>query len=188
MTDVPVKRGRPSAINPARMCAIINAVKDGNYFKHAAASAGVSPITARSWASRGEAAIVAVRETNPEIDAELADWLLVWPETISDSNPMWDAPAMKPFDANVWAFVIFSILLEKASGQAVARAISEIRAAGQKSWQAHAWWLERTHADLFGRQQKIEHTGSDGGPMQVQLSPEALLQRIQEIRDTKEGK
>ena len=39
------------------------------------------------------------------------------------------------------------------------------KAAENGSWQAAAWFLERTDFDEFGNKSKLEHTGSDGKPM-----------------------
>lgn len=33
-------------------------------------------------------------------------------------------------------------------------------------WRAAAWWLERRYPDEYGRQ-RIEHTGKDGGPIEI---------------------
>ncbi|MCH7950618.1 MAG: hypothetical protein IH875_09125, partial [Candidatus Dadabacteria bacterium] len=35
------------------------------------------------------------------------------------------------------------------------------------SWQAAAWFLERTDFEEFGNKSKFEHTGTDGKPMTI---------------------
>jgi len=41
------------------------------------------------------------------------------------------------------------------------------KAAKEGSWQAAAWFLERTDFDEFGNKSKFEHTGTDGKPMTI---------------------
>jgi hypothetical protein len=181
--------GRPSAINPARMSAILVAIEDGNYFKHAATSAGVAKQTAYSWVQKGENYLASLRVVNPEIDAEVADWLMVWPDDFDSTNGMWDAPVPFGIEAEQWVFILFAVLMEKAKARAVVNAIKSLRKAGKKSWQSTAWWLERTHADDYGRQQTLRHEGSDGGPIQIgPVTPDALISKIREIRQEHESK
>lgn len=40
--------------------------------------------------------------------------------------------------------------LKEAQAKAVASRLRELTAAGEKQWQAHAWWLERMYPDEFG--------------------------------------
>lgn len=37
-----------------------------------------------------------------------------------------------------------------------------------KDWRASAWLLERRWGSEFGRRDRLEHTGSEGGPIQTQ--------------------
>ena len=41
------------------------------------------------------------------------------------------------------------------------------KAAQDGSWQAAAWFLERTDFEHFGNKSKFEHTGTDGKPMTI---------------------
>ena len=53
--------------------------------------------------------------------------------------------------------------INKATSAAVAQRISQIaKAASNGSWQAAAWWLERTMPDVYGRQITIKN---DDGKM-----------------------
>lgn len=180
------KRGNQPKLSPARVAKLVHYVEKGNYFKTAAEASGIHETTAMRWRNRGEAELVRLREGNPEIDEDVAEWLEVFPDNFYADNPLWDAPVPLDFNPEEWHYVLFVHALTRAKSKAEAKAIEEIRMAGQKNWQAHAWWLERTRPAMFARQQKIEHTGSDGGPMQVQLSPEALLQRLAELKEAKE--
>ena len=44
----------------------------------------------------------------------------------------------------------FFLAVKKAEGEAVQRNIEKILAAGDKNWQALAWWLERKYPELWG--------------------------------------
>ena len=44
--------------------------------------------------------------------------------------------------------------------------VQRILKAGEHTWQASAWFLERKHYDRWGRKERIEHASPDGsGPM-----------------------
>ena len=49
--------------------------------------------------------------------------------------------------------------VKKAKAEAEIRNVAIIQKAGEKSWQACAWWLERKAADRWRQQQKIEVEG-----------------------------
>lgn len=53
------------------------------------------------------------------------------------------------------------------------------RAAIGGSWQAAAWWLERTQPGLYGRRQKFEHTGAEGQPIKLEVSTQEIEEKIQ---------
>lgn len=164
------------------MASILAAVENGNYMKHAAAAAGVSAVTVGNWNTRGKNNLVTIRELDDEIDEKIAEWLDQWPGAMTATNPMWDAPALGGMARDMWVYILFHVLLERAQAKSITSAVGGILTAGAQSWQALAWWLERTHPEQFGRQQKIEHTGAEGGPIQT-VSVESVLQRIQEIKD-----
>jgi hypothetical protein len=49
---------------------------------------------------------------------------------------------------------------------------SEKRAVGD--WRAAAWYLEKSHRDMFGKD-AVVITGADGGAVQVEITPSADL-------------
>ena len=51
--------------------------------------------------------------------------------------------------------------LKKSENTAIAESIQKIRLAGEKTWTAHAWWLERRVPDDWGNHQKLDvkHSG-----------------------------
>ncbi len=47
-------------------------------------------------------------------------------------------------------YLAFSNAVKKAEADAIARAVATIIIAGRKTWQAHAWWLERKWPEDWG--------------------------------------
>jgi hypothetical protein len=63
----------------------------------------------------------------------------------------------------------FATAVEKAFGRCVATKVLRIRKAEDDSWQAAAWWLERRMRQDFGRVDRMELTGKDGGSVSVEF-------------------
>lgn len=58
--------------------------------------------------------------------------------------------------------------LQKAKAMAEARMVRVITtAANQGQWTAAAWWLERTNPEEWGKRDRLEVTGADGGPIET---------------------
>jgi hypothetical protein len=81
----------------------------------------------------------------PEIQKKIVDDLTAGvPRTTAaaragihySSFNLWMKKKGKPYSA-------FSDAVKKAEADAIARAVATIIVAGRKTWQAHAWWLER---------------------------------------------
>lgn len=65
-------------------------------------------------------------------------------------------------------FAEFLEAVEKARASATVRALTLVQKAAEDSWQAAAWYLERSHPDQFGRRTNI--AGANGGPVQIEQS------------------
>lgn len=76
-------------------------------------------------------------------------------------------------------FVDFSMAVEKARAMAEIRALEKIRQAGDSSWQAAAWYLERANPQEWGLVRRTEVTGADGGAIQVDV--EAVNRRLEAL-------
>jgi len=74
--------------------------------------------------------------------------------------------------------------VKKAEATAETQYVSLMEKAAKQSWQAAAWWLERKHNDRWGRREKQELTGSEGGPIQIQadVTPKQLEEYADIIR------
>ena len=63
-------------------------------------------------------------------------------------------------------FLEFLTAYKKARAEAEIDAVRVIRGASLNTWQAAAWYLERTNPKRWGRQQRVEvDTSADGGPI-----------------------
>lgn len=65
------------------------------------------------------------------------------------------------------AAVEFMESVKKARATAKSFHLAKIRDDG--SWQASAWWLERSFPDQWGRRERVEVTGKDDGPVIIEL-------------------
>jgi hypothetical protein len=148
-------KGSPDLLNEELMAAIIDALKSGTVIEDAAAYVGVSERTVYRWLARGRDEI-SRREAFPETD-----------------NP-----------AEEDRYVNFCQEVEKARAAARLRAVGVIqRAAAEGTWQAAAWYLERSAPKQWARQTKHEVTGNEGGPVRIDVSTDDLERKIARITE-----
>lgn len=129
---------------------LLEALRSGNFIDDACQYAGIAESTYYSWMDRG-------RRERARINAGEK------PETA-------EAPWLELFDK-----------VQQARSEAVVRNVHLIqRAASDGTWQAAAWFLERTRPDKFGRRIATEVSGPNGGPVEVDVAvtPEQLSARI----------
>lgn len=126
------KRGRrPSELDSPKVTNLIAALRAGNYFEHACAYAGIAPSTAYRWLERGRREQQSQAEGNPK----------------------------DPIEQH---YLELCESIEKARADAIVGNVAIIQnAAKNGTWQAAAWWLERTMPNQFGRQIKAEVTQID---------------------------
>jgi len=64
----------------------------------------------------------------------------------------------------------FSDAIQKAQADAETRNVALIaKAAKDGTWTAAAWWLERKYPERWGRKERHEVTGKDGGDLIVEI-------------------
>jgi hypothetical protein len=87
----------------------------------------------------------------------------------------------------VWRekFPAFSAALKEAEGRAMVKWLAVIeRAAGDGTWQAAAWKLERRYPHLFGRTvQNVELSGPGAGPIPLAVVDKVLAEAKDAGRD-----
>jgi hypothetical protein len=127
---------------------LIEALNAGNYLEHACDYAGIGKSTVYRWLDRGQ-------NEAERIDAG------------NEPNPdehtyleLWDA-------------------IKKARASAMVRNVAIIQQAARGgTWQAAAWWLERTAPQQYGRRLSAEVTGAEGGAINVSVTVDALESKI----------
>ena len=65
--------------------------------------------------------------------------------------------------------------VRKARAQAEMRNVLRIQKAADDSWQAAAWWLERSQPKKWSKQTNVELSGVNGNPINVALDTRAAL-------------
>lgn len=144
------KQGRrPTEIDSPKVEILVTALRSGNYFEHACAFAGLAPSTVYRWLERG-------RKERDAIDA-----------------------GKEPNEEETH-YVELCNTIEKARADAIVRNVGLIqKAANEGTWQAAAWWLERTMPQQFGRQIKAEVVQIDNTS-----DIDADIERIAKFLDT----
>ncbi len=80
------------------------------------------------------------------------------------------------------AFREFFAAVEKARSESEVRNVMYIqRAAQDGTWQAAAWFLERSFPRKWGRKDRHEVTGADGGALKIAVSTDELEERVQAL-------
>lgn len=155
---VPRKRGQPlKLLDQDRVDNLLRNIRLGAYMDAAAEHAGIGERTLYRWLEKGRTEAEHVDQGH-EPNPDEAVYLHFWQE------------------------------VQKARAEAEVRHVANITtAANNGTWQASAWWLERTRPEKYGRKLVTEVSGPDKGPIQVEITPEALERRIAAILGEIEG-
>lgn len=164
---------------------ILQALRSGNYLDTAAAYAGISVATLHEWIARGRAARdlpddgdnrCPTCQATGDDHCTTAGGKPTKRHTVRPRRPNGD-PAQEA------RYVELVDAVESARASAEVRALANIqKAAGEGTWQAAAWYLERSYPDKWGRRQ-MQHVGPAGGPVQVDVSVEALEDKLASLLD-----
>ena len=85
-------------------------------------------------------------------------------------------------DAGTW--VDFSDAVKEARAKRDQRYVAVIEeAAATGTWQAAAWFLERTNRKDYGRNESVEITGKDGGPVKSQVVGDDQREQVTALID-----
>lgn len=179
-------------LSSARLATILNAVAVGQTREVAAAMAGATKNTLFNWNRRGHKIIAEHGE-----DA----YMLAIAEYIEENtpnrnlpfdpaNPYWAAGA-RHFHLIVddWLQAAFSVLLAKADALSEATAVSEVRKAGKKNWQAAAWYLERRHPDTYARRNVVVHEGAEDAPVRMEVTGQSqdIMEKVLRLAGLEEA-
>lgn len=135
-------------IDDVRVKNLIEALNAGNYVDHACDYAGIGKSTIYRWIDRGQNEADRI-EAGGKPDPHEKQYL-----------ELWEA-------------------IKKARASAMVRNVAIIQQAARNgTWQAAAWWLERTAPQQFGRRLSAEITGAEGGAINVSVTVDALEAKI----------
>lgn len=77
--------------------------------------------------------------------------------------------------------------IKKAESHSEMRSVQMIQKAGEQSWQALGWYLERKFPDRWGKkdQTRLEHTGKDGEAIKTETNQQIDLSNLsdEELKD-----
>jgi hypothetical protein len=140
--------GRPTKLTPEIHRAIVTALEAGNYQDASAAYAGVSAAAFYRWMDRG-------LQERERIEA-----------------------GEKPRKTEV-IYLEFREAVESARAKAEVRHVANIaKSANDGIWQASAWYLERSYPQKWGRLNRTEISGPDGGPIEARIDLDALDEKL----------
>lgn len=154
----PKQRGaKPPSINDGKVQQLLTALRYGNYMDAACAAAGVGVTTVYRWINEGQ----------------------------DESQRIASGEEPNPHKAN---YVEIMEAIQKARGEAEARNVAVIQKAAQDgTWQASAWWLERSRPQKWGRYTRTEISGPNEGPLQMNVTSDDLENLIAQILGEQDG-
>lgn len=157
MTATPArKQGRHTLLNDTRKEAIATMLKAGAYVDDACRAVGIARATFYNWMQRGN---VQRERLNAGLEIE-------------------------PNEAQ---YLDFLDTVEEADAEGIIGHLMNIdNAAKNGTWQASAWILERKQPKKWGRYDRTEISGPDGGAIQINVSTEELERKISHILKTRE--
>lgn len=140
--------GRQSLLTEERLNQIVNYLRQGAYAEDAAQASGISDVTYYNWLNRGKAE-----------EQRQSQGL--------DPNP----------EEEKYLRFLRAIKTAQAEG-AMRHVTNVVRAADDGNWQASAWMLERKNPGKWGRRDRTEHTGLEGGPVRIEVSTVDLEAKV----------
>jgi len=155
-TPVKEKRGRKTLLNADRLNAITTMLRAGAYIDESCKSVGISTTSFFNWIARGKVQ----RERQ-------AAGLQTQPDEIP--------------------FLEFLEAIEIADAEGIIGHVMNIdNAAKNGAWQASAWILERKQPKKWGRSDRTEISGPEGGAIQINVSTEELERKVNRILEQRQ--
>ena len=149
---------KPITVNDPKFQRLIEALTAGNYMNIACQYAGIGESTVYRWLADARDELAAIN---------------------SGEKP----------DPDKARLIEMADQIDSARAEAETRNVFMIqKAAKEGTWQAAAWWLERTAPKRWGRYVRTEISGPDEGPVQVSVTTRDLETKLaQLIEDASDG-
>ena len=152
----PSKRGRKTLLTPDRLEAITTMLRAGSYVDDACRAVGIHRATFYNWMQRGN---VQRERLNAGLEIEPDEQI----------------------------FLEFLDTVEEADAEGIIGHLMNIdHAAKNGTWQASAWILERKQPRKWGRFERTEISGPEGGPIHINVSTEELERKVARILERRE--
>lgn len=164
---------------------IIKAVLAGNYLETAAAAAGIGRSCLFEWLQIG-------RELRAKLESQVGT-------TIEVDRAVWESENQartngKPVDtlAHIreigkrekhWVCVELVDGVEKAKAMAEMNAVKKLVKHGDKNWRAALAYLERTNHEKWGRKDRVEVSGPQGGAIPVAVVMAQMSATLENLSD-----
>lgn len=150
------KQGRNTLLTDLRKDTIVTMLQAGSYVDDACRAVGIHRSTFYNWMQRGN------------IQRERQG-------------------AGLPVEDNEAQYLDFLDTIEVADAEGIISHLMNIdNAAKNGAWQASAWILERKQPKKWGRYDRTEISGPDGGAIQINVTTEELERKISHILKTRE--
>ena len=152
----PARTGRKTLLNEQRLETIATMLRAGAYVDDACRAVGIHRSTFYNWMQRGN---IQRERLNAGLEIE----------------------------ASEQPFLDFLDTIEEADAEGIIGHLMNIdNAAKNGTWQASAWILERKQPKKWGRYDRTEITGPEGGPIQINVSTEELERKVARILERRE--
>lgn len=163
---------------------IINAVLEGNYLETAARASGISKATLFGWLHKG-------RELRAQLEARVG-------ESVEVDRAVWEADNKAKQGGKIdtlahirevgsrekgWVYVEFLDAVEKAQAKAEMNAVKKLVKHGDKNWRAALAYLERTNHEKWGRKDRVEVSGPQGGAIPVAMVMAQMSATLENLSD-----
>jgi transposase len=143
------RTGQPTKFNEKMKAELVKMISAGNYIETAASFVGISQVTFRDWIRRGE----------------------------REAQRLHNDPEARPIISET-PFKELSEAIKQAQAESEIRDVMLIGRAASEQWQAAAWRLERRYPDRWGKKDRHEVSGPNGGPVQFEEIRERLLRKL----------
>ena len=146
--------GRKTALlESVKEDALLDYIKIGTPVRKAVLAAGISEKSFYNWMTRG----------------------------MNERERLATVPKAKENPSEV-IFLQFLQKVEQARAEAITKKVAVIAKSGAEGdWRAAAWWLERQVSDEFGKTDRVEIGGTDGGTIKVQVEMGDLEDKIAKV-------
>lgn len=164
---------------------IIKAVLAGNYLETASKAVGIDRSTLYGWLQTG-------RELRAELEAKVG-------QSIEVDRAVWESENQarttgKTVDTlahirqvgqkeKYWVCVELVDGVEKAKAMAEMKAVQKLVKHGDKNWRAALAYLERTNHEKWGRKDRVEVSGPQGGAIPVAVVMAQMSATLENLSD-----